>query len=194
MVEIFTAWKAEVLPVVLGQAYDLNCSSEIFDSKWPWCVQLIYTRSHKSLPSLWFSTVTQMLYSAQGFCCEKRKIPQKCTVSEAEMSQAWSCSHHEPGQQLLHKPRIRPSAEGASERAETFFQRHLLLWQCLAQTSKEGLCSALILYLIIPLFTVSRCEEAFHFSEHCCIQTRQKILHNTRRLPKYIKVLYDLIP
>lgn len=121
MVEIFTAWKAEVLPVVLGQAYDLNCSSEIFDSKWPWCVQLIYTRSHKSLPSLWFSTVTQMLYSAQGFCCEKRKIPQKCTVSEAEMSQAWSCSHHEPGQQLLHKPRIRPSAEGASERAEPFF-------------------------------------------------------------------------
>lgn len=35
----------------------------------------------------------------------------------------------------------------------------------------EALCSALILHFIIPLFTVSRCEEAFHFLEHCYLQT-----------------------
>lgn len=167
----FSVWKAEVLPVVLGQAHELNCSGEIFHSKWPWCVQLIYRQeSQISLVSLVLCRVTQMLYSAQEFRCEKCKTPQKCTVSEAETSQVWSCSHHGGGQQLLHKPRIRPFAQGASEMAEPFsWGRHLLLWQCLAQTSKEGLCSALILHLIIPLFTVSRCEEAFPFLENCCI-------------------------
>lgn len=169
----FSVWKAEVPPVLLGQAYELNCSSEIFNSDLG-VFSSFFTESHKSLPSLWFSAESHrcctLYICAQGFCCEKRKTPHKFTVREAEMCQVWSCSHQGLGQQLLHKPRIRP---GSSERAELFFPgRCLLLWQCLAQTSKEGLCSALILHLIIPLFTVSRCEEAFHFLEHCCIQTR----------------------
>lgn len=85
-VKMFTAWKAEVLAVVLGQAYDLNCSSEIFDSKWPWCVQLIYHQESQVSPlSLVFCRVTQMLCSTQGFCWENVKhhrsaqwVRQKC--------------------------------------------------------------------------------------------------------------------
>lgn len=68
------------------------------------------TRSQISPVSLVVCRVTQMMYSAQGFCCEKHKIPQKCTVSEAETSQVCSCSHNGPGQQLLHKARIRPGS------------------------------------------------------------------------------------
>lgn len=68
------------------------------------------TRSHKSsLPSLWFSAEShRCCILHKEFCCENRKTPQKCTVSEAEMPQVWSCSHHGPGQQFLHKPRISP--------------------------------------------------------------------------------------
>lgn len=177
--------------MVLGQAYELNCSSEIFDSKWPWCAQFIYHQESQIFPpSLVLCRVTQMLHkdsAVKNVKCHRNAlwVRQKCPRFGPVPTM----------EQLLHKPRTRPFAQGASERAEPFsLGRHLLFWQCLAQTSKEGSCSALILHLIIPLFTVSRCEEAFHFLEHCCIQTRQKILHNTRKLPKYIKVLYALIP
>lgn len=104
---------------VTAEIFSLKSRSTTWHTRWIVLVRssivsdhgvfnLFMTKGHKSLSSLWFSAVTQMLYSAQEFCCEKCKTPQKCTVSEAEMSRVWSCSHHGGGQQLQHKPRSGP--------------------------------------------------------------------------------------
>lgn len=143
-------------------AYKMNCSGEIFNSKWPWCVQLIYDQGPQ------ISLVSLVLCShTDAVLCTRILLWKMQTTTE--MHSEWG--RNVPGLVLLPpwrraaasaQAQIRPFAQGASEMAEPFsWGRHLLLWQRLAQTSKEGLCSALILHLIIPLFTVSRCEEAF---------------------------------
>lgn len=109
--------------------------------------------------------------SHRMFCCEKHRAPRRWAVRGQKCPGFGPAATVDQGSTFLTSPGSGPWRKPHSERAEQYSQcGHLLLWQRSAQTSKEGSCSALILHLVIPLFTASRREQAFHFLEHCCIQ------------------------